>query len=48
MQDVKKLVKISTRIDPKKTNFLDKSELPYELCQSCIIKKKNTILYLIL
>ncbi len=41
MQDVKKLVQISTGIDPEKTTSLEKSEPPYELCESCMIGKQH-------
>ena len=41
MQDVKKLVRMSTGMDPKKATFLEKSEPPHELCESCMIGKQH-------
>ena len=34
---------MSTRIDPEKATSLEKSELPYELCESCMIEKQHCI-----
>ena len=41
MQDVKKLVRMSTGIDPEKATSLEKSEPPHELCESCMIGKQH-------
>ena len=41
MQDIKKLVRMSTGMDLKKTVSLEKSEPPHELCESCIIGKQH-------
>lgn len=41
MQDVKKLVRMSTEIDPKKTTYLEKSEPLYKLCEFYIIEKQH-------
>lgn len=48
MQDVIKLVKVSTGIDFKKTTFLEKSNPSHKLCEACIIKKQCcTLSYII-
>ena len=41
MQDVKKIVRMSTGMDPEKATSLEKSEPPYELCESCMIGKQH-------
>ncbi len=41
MQDVKKLVKMSTGIDPEKATSLEISEPPYKFCESCMIGKQH-------
>ena len=38
---MKKLVKMSTGIDPEKATSLEESELQYELCESCMIGKQH-------
>ncbi len=41
MQNVKKLVQMSTGIDPEKATSLKKSEPPHESCESCMIGKQH-------
>lgn len=43
MQNLKKLIKISIEIDPKKTTSLKKSELSYELYKFYIIEKQYSM-----
>lgn len=43
MQNLKKLVKISIGIDPKKITSLKKFEPSYELYKSCIIEKQYSM-----
>lgn len=40
MQDIKKLVQISTGLDFEKITSLEKFELSYKLCESCMIGKQ--------
>lgn len=41
MQDVKKLVRMSTGIVSEKATALEKSKPPYELCESCMVGKQH-------
>lgn len=41
MQDVMKLVRMSTGIDPEKATSLEKSQPPHELCESRMVGKQH-------